>query len=108
VVPGFCRLAVEAACIAAVRRRRIGRGDPHAEVEALLEQTKKLTSLAALALFDDQDRGGDVLGRLNRFGSQYATAFQEINRGAHRGSARDLPVLIRDSAILARRIEETK
>ena len=36
VIPGFCRMALEAACAAVVRRRRLGRGEPHAEVERLL------------------------------------------------------------------------
>ena len=38
VVPGLCREALEAACMEAIRRRRIGRGEPHAEVEALLAE----------------------------------------------------------------------
>ena len=33
VVPGLCRLGIEAACMEAVRRRRIGRGDAHQAVE---------------------------------------------------------------------------
>jgi hypothetical protein len=36
VVPGFCRAAVEAACMERVRRRRLLRGDTHEEVEELL------------------------------------------------------------------------
>jgi hypothetical protein len=35
VIPGLCREAIEAACMA-IRRRRIGKGEPHAEVETLL------------------------------------------------------------------------
>ena len=38
VVPGLCREAIEAACMEAVRRRRIGRGEPHADVEDLLAE----------------------------------------------------------------------
>ena len=38
VIPGLCREALEAACMEAIRRRRIGRGEPHAEVEALLPE----------------------------------------------------------------------
>ena len=31
VVPGLCRQAIEAACMEAIRRRRIGRGEPHGD-----------------------------------------------------------------------------
>ena len=33
VVPGLCRLGLEAACMEVVRRRRLGRGEPYGEVE---------------------------------------------------------------------------
>ena len=106
VVPGYCRLAVEAACVAAVRRRRIGRGDPHAEVEAELERLQRLTSYVALALFDDRGRGGEVLARLNALGSAHAASFQRLNRGAHQPDDGDLRDLVRDSALLARQLQE--
>jgi energy-coupling factor transporter ATP-binding protein EcfA2 len=84
VILGFCRLALEAACATVVRRRRLGRGEPHAEVESLLESAGRLTVLAALALFDDRDRHGDVMGRLNReHGARAADAFRQCNEGAH-------------------------
>ena len=38
VIPGLCREALEAACMETVRRRRIGRGEPHADVEDLLAE----------------------------------------------------------------------
>ena len=41
VIPGLCREALEAACMEAIRRRRIGRGEPHAEVEALLRRPQR-------------------------------------------------------------------
>jgi recombinational DNA repair ATPase RecF len=105
VVPGFCRFAVEAACIEAFRRRRIGVGEPHADVEHALSRANKLTTFAALALFDDSDRGGDVLGTINqRFGKQSADAFQAANKGAHEGYGGDLQDLVRDAAILARKL----
>ncbi len=44
VVPGLCREALEAACMEAIRRRRIGRGEPHAEVEALLAEASAARS----------------------------------------------------------------
>jgi hypothetical protein len=49
-----------------VRRRRLGRGEPYGEVERVLGDAGRLMRLAALALFDDVERGGDVLHRLQR------------------------------------------
>ena len=60
VVPGLCRLAIEAACTEAVRRRRLGRGEAHGAVEDLLAAHNGSKHLAALALFDDVDRAGDA------------------------------------------------
>jgi hypothetical protein len=60
-----------------------------------------------LALFDDVDKGGDVLARLrNEFGPQYADAFQAVQKGAHHGFDGNLQDLVRDSAVLARRLAE--
>ena len=84
VIPGLCREALEAACMEAVRRRRIGRGEPHAEVEALLLKAQKLTNLAALALFDDMGRAAEVMSRINKEGGRQAgDAFKACNDGAH-------------------------
>lgn len=108
VVPGFCRLAVEAGCIDAVRRRRIGRGEPYAAVERLLESAQKMTTLASLALFDDPTRGGDVLGTINsKFGRRAADAFRRANEGAHRPVEGDLRELISESAKLARGLADS-
>ena len=57
LVPGFCRSALEAAFITVVRRRRLAAGRPHGDVEEELKGAGKLTPLAALALFDDRERG---------------------------------------------------
>ena len=105
VVPGFCRLAIEAGCVEATRKRRIGRGEPHAEVEQALRSVTRLTGYAALALFDDSSRGGDVLTRINsEYGRAKADAFQAANKGSHGGFTGDLDTLVRESAILAREI----
>jgi recombinational DNA repair ATPase RecF len=66
VVPGLCRLALEATCMEVVRRRRLTRGEAHAAVERTLSEAGHLTRLAALVLFDDVERGDEVLGRLQR------------------------------------------
>ena len=93
-IPGFCRLAIEAACVEVIRRRRLGRGDSHSEVESAIEAARGVHPLITLALFDDAARGGDVLGYLNRkFGQGAATTFQAVKEGAHGsfdGSTRNL------------------
>jgi recombinational DNA repair ATPase RecF len=77
VVPGLCRLALEAVCMEVVRRRRLTRGEAHAEVEKLLREAGSLTQLAALALYDDAARGAEVAGRLGReAGAPLAQTFQ--------------------------------
>ena len=93
VIPGLCRFAVEAACMEAVRRRRLAKGENYAAVEELLaEASHGLTKLAALTLFDDADRGGDVLGALRKAEPGFPDTFQTLNRGAH-GSAGPVPTI---------------
>ena len=55
--PLFCRLAMEAARTEVFRRRRIGRGEPHADTDEALNDARTLMSKLALALFDDAGRG---------------------------------------------------
>ncbi len=84
VVVGLCRLALEAACMEVVRRRRLGRGEAHAEVERTLAGAGRLTRLCALALFDDVEREGDALPRIDReAGSPLAEVFRQCNEEAH-------------------------
>ena len=83
VIPGLCRLAIEAACTEAVRRRRLGRGEAHGAVEALLVGLTGTKSLAALALFDDGSRAGDVLPSLNKRSKEAADTFRAVNEGSH-------------------------
>ena len=49
--------------------RLLKKGEPHAAIEELLRTQTTLYKLAALALFDDGERAGDVMRRLNRFGA---------------------------------------
>ena len=84
VIPGLCRFAVEAACMEAVRRRRLGKGENYAAVEQLLaDASHGLTKLVALTLFDDAERGGDVLAALRKAEPRFPDTFQTLNRGAH-------------------------
>lgn len=101
VVPGLCRGAIEAACQEVYRRERLKDGRGHVEVEDALREAKTTTQLAALALFEDVARGGEVLGRLNSFGGWAADAFKVCKSGVHTSYAGDLKALVRDTERLA-------
>jgi predicted ATPase len=113
-VAGLCRYAVEAACLEAVRARRIAAGTPHAEVEKTLEETRKLRSRLALALFDDSGRGGDVKPELARLGDRaspgkgqaFVSVFDALNSGTHQPRGGDLMQLIRDTEDLAKALRQ--
>ncbi len=87
VIPGICRLAIESACNETYRRRRLEAGDRHRDIEDQLDRNGKLLERLALALFDDADRAGDVLGRLNSKKKRYADIAQACNKGAHGGAS---------------------
>jgi hypothetical protein len=109
VVPLFCRLALEAACTDVVRRRRIGRGQAHAEVEDVLLGTTKLAPRLALALFDDAGRASEVPGALEeRFGRSKREVYSRVNKGVHQGDADNLLGLVRNSEALAQSLLELK
>ena len=102
VVPGLCRLGLEAACMEVVRRRRLSRGEPYAEVERALGHAGRLLPLASLALFDDVERSGDVLPRLEReAGPPLAEALKRCDAGAKGADAPDALELVRQSSKLA-------
>jgi len=101
VVPGFCQSAIEAACMDAVRRRRLARGDRHEDVEELLTANAKPHPLVALALFDNETKTGDVLSRLNQMGRWAGDAFMVCKLGAHECYDGDLSDLIRSTERLA-------
>jgi hypothetical protein len=108
LVPGFCRSALEASFISLVRRRRLAAGRSYNEVEEDLKDAGKLTGLAALALFDDKDRGGDVIKRLNQFGPWAGDVFRQSKDGVHDAVAGDLKLMIRDTEKLAGKISELR
>jgi len=100
VVPTLCRQAIEAAAIEAVRKRRLGRGEEHAAVEADLAGALKLRQVVALALFDDVGRAGDVVPALGKLG----TALQRCDKGAHEGDSGDLEGLITDVRSIVKKV----
>jgi hypothetical protein len=85
-----------------VRRRRLGRGEPHAAVERALGDGGDLVRLAALALFDDAARAGEVGTRLQRdAGAPLADALTRCAGGADEAGATDPVELVRRSSKLA-------
>ncbi|WP_433288333.1 AAA family ATPase [Micromonospora sp. CA-244673] len=103
VVAELCRSAIEAACHRIVWRRRVARGVAHDDIErAVVDASRRLTTTVALALFDDADRGGDVLGYLSRrHGSRAVGAYKACKEGVHGAYLFDLPVLVSDARHLA-------
>jgi recombinational DNA repair ATPase RecF len=83
VIPGLCRVAIEAACTEAVRRRRLARGERHADVEDLLAGCSGTKTFVSLALFDDPQKAGDVLPRLHKESRDFADVYRLCNEGAH-------------------------
>lgn len=102
VIPGLCRLAMEAACTETVRRRRLKRGESHSAIEELLSSTSGTKTRVALALFDDDKRAGDVLPRLNKERKEFADAFRLANEGSHVELSGPMVDLVRQSEKLAR------
>jgi ABC-type lipoprotein export system ATPase subunit len=106
VIPGFCRAAVEAACMEKIRRRRLMRGELHDDVEELLAANAKPHPLMALALFDDERKTADVLSRLKKLGKWSADVFQAVKAGAHVQHEGDFDDLIKNTEKLARFVRE--
>ncbi len=105
VIPGFCREGLEAACVEAIRRRLLGRGESHSQVEQILEAANRLSQKAALALFDNMSRGAQVPERISqKWTPGFRDAFRAANRGAHGAYSGDLRQLISECQALAARL----
>jgi hypothetical protein len=88
VVPGLCRHALEAACTEIVRGRLLRKGQPHIEVETQFEDAGKLMPLAALALLDSSQRGGEVTAAIR---THFRSARRRHLPGRELGCPRRLP-----------------
>lgn len=105
VVPGLCRVAIEAASGAVVRRRRLTRGQEHDALEVELLSVTTLNQWLSLALFDSPIRGGEILKTLaNRYGRDVVDNLQALKEGAHKGTPRDLDNMVRLTDRLTREI----
>jgi recombinational DNA repair ATPase RecF len=106
VVPGICRLAVEAAFTEAIRRQQLRAGKRHADIEAAIADAGPLGKRAALALFGDASRVRDVLPRLNAWDRSAADTYRALNEGAHVGHRGPPRSLIGQTRRLAQTINE--
>lgn len=105
VVPGFCRLAIEAACKEAIRRKRYAQGIAQELVEQDIEDAQTIHPLVALAVYDDGARANDVFGFLNKkLGRDAGDAFRAVKEGAHGTFQGDLAELIRCTARIAKEV----
>lgn len=104
IVPGYCRAALEASLMESIRKNMFSAGRTQDQIDEALAKGAKLTPLAAIALFDDVERGGEVMARINKFGGWAGDAFKQCNEGAHKEYAGDLMQLIRDTEKLTDRI----
>ena len=107
VVPGFCRKAIEVACLESGRRRLLAQGMSHKECEAVWDNAVRLMPRIAIAFYGNADRAGDVKNRLNnKFGPWASATVSECNRATHTGAdeGTDLRDLIRRAEDLAQRL----
>jgi ABC-type Mn2+/Zn2+ transport system ATPase subunit len=86
VIPGFCRLALEAASSLATTRRLLHQGTTYADVQAILAKPTTLNMWLALAFLNDPERSGDVTGFLFKQHPWAVGAVKECNRGTHSGT----------------------
>ncbi|MEV4344984.1 AAA family ATPase [Actinoplanes sp. NPDC049596] len=106
VVVTYCRSALEARFHQIIRARRIARGEPHRDVDALIGRARTTMQVAALALFDDLDAGGQVFTKLNSaHGGWAATALRVCKEGAHGAVVADPEQLVADVARLVARLK---
>ncbi len=109
VVPGFCRAAIEASCTEVVRRRRLARGDRHAEVEVLLEGARTLNRLMALALFDDPAKASENVKTIrNKWQPWAEDVFRSVQSGSHGEFVGDLARLVDQTGTLTGHIRRLK
>ncbi len=107
VIPGFCRLALEAAASLAATRRLLHHGMTYAEVQSVLAQPTTLNMWLALALLNDPERSGDVSGFLQKQHPWAVEAVRECNRGTHSGKLfGDAKEFIRSIEQLTKKIVE--
>ncbi|BCS35945.1 hypothetical protein TBR22_A51800 [Luteitalea sp. TBR-22] len=101
LVAGFCRSAIEAGCMQAIRARRIGRGEAHADVEDFLKEIDRLKELVSVALFDRIDEAKVGPRLTNALGAWARDVLDDCNEGAHGRFDGDPLALVKDAEKLA-------
>ena len=106
VIPGFCRQALEAACLEAVWHNRTAAGHDYAETEQDVNRAQTLNDRLTLVLLDDVDGNHqDMRKALDRdFGTVARNVVDACNRGTHGHWIGGLDVLISRTEWLAKRI----
>jgi predicted ATPase len=106
VLPVLCRSAIEAACIAQLRRRRIESGTPYAEVETWLAEDRSLTAWLAEVFDLSVAQGTDITDRVRRLGGDAAVeTVSVVKRGVHRLVTADALRLAQGTKALVRALE---
>ena len=94
VVPGFCRQALEAACVDTLRRHWLSRGDAHADVEKQLAR-RGLRELLALLFFGDPRKHENLTTRLRKLKVKDAAEIvTDCQNGAHEGFGGNLKDMV--------------
>ena len=106
VIPGFCRQALEAACVQAVWLARTAAGRDYTETEQDINHAQTLNTKLALILLDDVDGNHqDMHNTLyQRFGTRARDVVDACNRGAHGHWHGGMDALINGTDWLAKRI----
>jgi energy-coupling factor transporter ATP-binding protein EcfA2 len=102
VVPGFCRMALEAACAQAVTDRLLDQGRSHADIESALSAATTLKMWLAAAVLRDPTRSGEVQPWLERNLPWSAPVVRLVNRGTHMAITADMVDLVRSAERLCR------
>jgi hypothetical protein len=107
-VPALCRLALETACVEALRRRWSQSGHSPEEIEELLDSPGGLSKLASWVFCGNPDQGSQVIDRLGKIGRWAVDTFRECNRGSHGETDADLEQLVKDTEGLARKVRRAQ
>ena len=106
VIPGFCRQALEAACVEAVWRNRTAAGQDYAATERDVNHAQTLNAKLTLVLLDDANGNHqDMRNALyQRFGTRARDVVDACNRGAHGHWTGGMDALIVGAEWLAKRL----
>jgi hypothetical protein len=110
VLPSLCRIALENAFLEAAWIRHHRSGAPEDELQAAVVSADKLMKVAALALFGDAGRTGDVYGELRTLcGPRAVDLLKECQNGAHAMGAQitDPHRFVDDIEIIAQKVRKS-